>query len=78
MRRSALKTRHSAFSRDGAARRAERMKPAGHIRQVALGRSRRDVEELCPDTTILDGLAVLGEDASEAQATALEWLRGMQ
>ncbi|MER9567087.1 flavodoxin [Mesorhizobium sp. M0571] len=43
-----------------------------------LGRTRRDVEELCPDTTILDGLAVLGEDAGEAQAKVLEWLRGMQ
>ncbi|WP_258123119.1 flavodoxin [Mesorhizobium onobrychidis] len=43
-----------------------------------LGRSRRDIEELCPDATILDGLAVLGEDASEAQTKVLDWLRGMR
>jgi flavodoxin len=43
-----------------------------------LGRSRRDIEELCPDTTVLDGLAVLGEDASEAETKVLEWLRGMR
>ncbi|TGQ34614.1 flavodoxin [Mesorhizobium sp. M00.F.Ca.ET.216.01.1.1] len=40
-----------------------------------LGRSRRDIEELCPDATILDGLAILGEDATKAETKVQEWLR---
>ncbi|CAN7169022.1 flavodoxin family protein [Pararhizobium sp. LjRoot238] len=32
-----------------------------------LGRSRRDIEELCPKSTIEAGLAVLGEDARQAR-----------
>jgi hypothetical protein len=43
-----------------------------------LGRSRRDIEELRPDSTVLDGLAVLGEDAGEAQTQVSEWLQAMQ
>jgi flavodoxin len=38
-----------------------------------LGRSRRDIEELCPGSTILDGLAVLGEDADEAKPMVSDW-----
>jgi len=43
-----------------------------------LGRSRRDIQELCPDASVLDGLAVLGEDAGEAQTAVSEWLRGLR
>jgi flavodoxin len=39
-----------------------------------LGRSRRDIEELCAESTILDGLAVLGEEASAAKPTVWDWL----
>jgi len=43
-----------------------------------LGRSRRDVEELCPDATVLDGLAILGEDATRAQTQVSEWVQGLR
>ena len=39
-----------------------------------LGRSRRDIEELCPETKILDGLAVLDEGAREAKPAVSDWL----
>jgi flavodoxin len=43
-----------------------------------LGRSQRDIEELCPDASVLDGLAVLGEDAGEAQTVVSAWLRSLR
>lgn len=43
-----------------------------------LGRSRRDIEELCPDSTIVDGLAVFGEAAREARSMVSEWLQNMR
>lgn len=41
----------------------------------ALGRGPRDIAGLCPDARIMDGLAVRGSDASEAQADVDQWLR---
>jgi hypothetical protein len=53
--------------------------PTKILAQVSgLGQSRRDIEELYPDATVLDGLAIFGEDATEAQAKVLERLRGMR
>ncbi|WP_198292755.1 flavodoxin [Mesorhizobium sp. STM 4661] len=43
-----------------------------------LGRSRRDIGELCPEATVLEGLAVLGEEADEAQAKVRAWLEAMR
>lgn len=39
-----------------------------------LGRSRRDIEELCPDAAVLPGLAVLGEEADGAESKVRAWL----
>ncbi len=41
----------------------------------ALGRGPRDIAGLCPDARIMDGLAVRGSDASEAQEDVDRWLR---
>jgi flavodoxin len=40
-----------------------------------LGRSVTDIKELCPQSTILDGLAVRGRDVRKAQNEVSEWLR---
>jgi flavodoxin len=40
-----------------------------------LGRSVTDIAKLCTNSTILDGLAVLGGDAKAAQNKISEWLR---
>jgi flavodoxin len=40
-----------------------------------LGRSATDIKELCPQSTILDGLAVRGRDVKKAQKEVSEWLR---
>lgn len=39
-----------------------------------LGRSHEDIEELCPGSTILPGLAILGENASEASGRVSTWV----
>lgn len=46
----------------------------------ALGRSRADIQKLCPKATILDGLAILGTAAKASQDHVVTWLRsiGMQ
>lgn len=41
----------------------------------ALGRGPRDIARVCPNAKILDGLAVRGSDASEAQEDVDQWLR---
>lgn len=40
-----------------------------------LGRGPRDIARLCTDANIVDGLAVRGSDASEAQSDVDQWLR---
>jgi len=40
-----------------------------------LGRSVTDITKLCPQSTILDGLAVRGGDVNNAQNEVSEWLR---
>ncbi len=40
-----------------------------------LGRSVTDIKELCPQSTILDGIAVRGRDVRNAQNKVSEWLR---
>jgi len=42
-----------------------------------LGRSRRDIGELCPDATVLPGLAVLGEEAGQAERKVQAWLEAL-
>lgn len=39
------------------------------------GRSARDIEALCPDATILEGLAVRDRELSTAQPQIAQWLR---
>ena len=41
----------------------------------ALGRSVTDVAKFCPQSTILDGLAILGRDAKTSQNDVASWLR---
>lgn len=41
----------------------------------ALGRGPRDIAALCPDSRVLEGLAVRGSDASDAQEDVENWLR---
>jgi flavodoxin len=43
-----------------------------------VGRSRQDIQELCPEAQILGGLAILGEDATAAQTRVAEWLRNIR
>jgi flavodoxin len=43
-----------------------------------LGRSVTDIKELCPQSTILDGLAVRGRDVKNAQNEVSEWLRELE
>jgi flavodoxin len=40
-----------------------------------LGRSVNDIRELCPQATILDGLAIRGSDAKNARNDVAAWLR---
>jgi len=40
-----------------------------------LGRSVEDISELCPQSTILEGLAVRGSNVNNAQNDVSEWLR---
>ena len=40
-----------------------------------LGRSVPEIRELCPKSTILDGLAVRGSDVKNAQSEVTGWLR---
>lgn len=40
-----------------------------------LGRSVTDITKLCPQSTILDGLAVRGSEVKNAQNEVSEWLR---
>ncbi len=40
-----------------------------------LGRSVEDITELCPQSTILDGLAVRGRDIKNMQNEVSDWLR---
>jgi flavodoxin len=40
-----------------------------------LGRSIKDIKELCPQSTILDGLAVWGNNVRKAQNDVSKWLR---
>jgi flavodoxin len=39
-----------------------------------LGRSREDIAEIAPHARILDGLAVLGEEAAQAESAVADWL----
>lgn len=39
-----------------------------------LGRSERDIAKLCPQSTIMDGLAIRGGDVENAQNKVYEWL----
>ncbi|SFR16592.1 flavodoxin [Desulfoscipio geothermicus] len=41
----------------------------------ALGRSVDDITKLCPQSTILDGLAIRGRNVTNAKKDVLEWLR---
>lgn len=43
-----------------------------------LGRSREDIEEIAPQARLLDGLAVLGEEAGQAEGAVSEWLATVQ
>jgi flavodoxin len=40
-----------------------------------LGHSEKDIAKLCPQSTILDGLAVRGRDLKNAQNEVSKWLR---
>jgi hypothetical protein len=39
-----------------------------------LGRAGEDIEEIAPPAEVLDGLAVLGEEAQQAEAAVTDWL----
>jgi hypothetical protein len=39
-----------------------------------LRRSRGDIEELCPESRIVGGLAALGEEAEQSRPAAIQWL----
>jgi flavodoxin len=42
---------------------------------TGLGRSVTDIARLCPDSTVLEGLAVWGGNVKTAQTQVAEWLR---
>ena len=42
-----------------------------------LGRSVEDIRVLCPDSTVLDGLAIRGGTVNTAQNQVSDWLRGI-
>ena len=41
----------------------------------AMGRTEREIAELCPDAKLLSGLAVRAEDAASAQSRVEEWIK---
>lgn len=41
----------------------------------ALGRSESDIKRLCPHSTVLDGLAIIGSSVRNAQSSVSAWLR---
>lgn len=43
----------------------------------ALGRSVEDIKKLCPQSTVLNGLAIRGTSVQTAQNRVSEWLRGI-
>ncbi len=43
-----------------------------------LGRSGSDIARLCPNATLLKGLAIRGSRAGSAQEDVPEWLRGLE
>jgi flavodoxin len=43
-----------------------------------MGSSERDIEKLCPQSPIQDGLAVRGRDVKNAQNEVSEWLRELE
>jgi len=43
-----------------------------------LGRSHQDIQDICPAARLLDGLAVLGEEATGALTKVAEWLRNIR
>jgi flavodoxin len=43
-----------------------------------LGRSAMDIKELCPQSTVLDGLAVRGRDVKKAQNEVTGWLSELE
>ena len=43
-----------------------------------LGRAHEDIADVAPRARILDGLAVLGEDAKGAQSVVNQWLAALQ
>jgi flavodoxin len=43
-----------------------------------LGRCREDIAEIAPDARILDGLAVLGDEAAQAEGTVADWLAAVE
>ncbi len=43
-----------------------------------LGRSAMDIKQLCPQPTVLDGLAVRGRDIKKAQNEVTGWLRELE
>ena len=43
-----------------------------------LGRAREDIEEVASTARVLDGLAVLGEDAGFAEHAVTQWLATVQ
>lgn len=42
-----------------------------------LGRSVTDIATLCPNSTVLDGLAIWGKDVKTAQSEVSAWVRGL-
>lgn len=43
----------------------------------ALGRSEDDIASLCPDSTMLDGLAIRGSSVDGAENEVKEWIKGL-
>lgn len=43
----------------------------------ALGKSRVDIEKLCPKGTVLEGLDILGTSAKTSQQNVATWLRSI-
>jgi hypothetical protein len=42
-----------------------------------LGRSVADIKKLCPQSTILDGLAIWGRNVKNAKRDVAKWLNGI-
>ncbi len=43
-----------------------------------LGRSQNDIAKICPQSTVLDGLAIRGGDVKNAQNSVSKWLHGLE